>query len=150
MGILRHDLYAALNNCCPWKLLPPDWGSSGADCSADWMTLWSRPTWRPNTQQGIIDTSQLHSSATTVAQWGRCIYRPAADLSLAGTRRLLVQMSGPAVESWAEKGDAARQWKEETICFSLKKHVLGLQDYMQSLTQIRLREWHPGRPNQSQ
>lgn len=44
--------------------------SIGEDCPADWNATVIPPFMEANAQQGIIYTSQLQSSATTVAQWG--------------------------------------------------------------------------------
>lgn len=79
-GILRHHLYAGMNNCCPWRLFPPD--------LQDW---WGR---LPRRLDATVIPPLHGGQRTTGHYWhvpaeqphrhscseGGCINRPGADV----------------------------------------------------------------------
>lgn len=71
---LTHGYFATLlgYNCCPWKLLPPDCGSSGADCSPDWTPLWSLPTWRPTHNRALLTHPSCRAPPPQLLSGGMC------------------------------------------------------------------------------
>lgn len=72
--------YAARDNCCSLSLIPADVGFGGADCRADTKRPWLPPYMEADIQRGIIDTSQLQTSASAAARWGGCVKKMAVGI----------------------------------------------------------------------